>query len=403
MKTKLLDAKGASRVLVRLIEEHDTVHAAVAWAGMTKVTQALLASTDKFGSMLIGIDFAATDPNVIDALVNVPNAFYAVSRGGCFHPKVYYFESDGRADAIVGSSNMTPGGLGANHEACMHVAGDVGNSIFRDIRGRLERYAPLRRAITQEFAVGYRRQAEAAARMPRPGLTVLPEDGKAWRQANSNVANMTWSEFSRAARLDPFHDFAKRIRLLRYVQALFAGVRSFAELPVVHWKGIAGVLGNAEKADTDLAELELGWFGGMRGAGVFASRVGMRSPELARALDSIPRQGPVTRVHFDSFVSAFARAFEGESRGGRVPTASRLLAMKRPDVFVCVNKGNRNGLARALDFSPTTLSLGNYWERLVEPVRLSEWYNRERPAGRDGELWDYRAAMLDAIFYAPEA
>lgn len=401
METKLLDAKGTSRALVRLVEEHGTVHAAVAWAGMTKATRALLASSDKFGSVLIGIDFAATDPDVIDALVDVPNAFYAASRGGCFHPKVYYFETDGRAEAIVGSANMTPGGLGANHEACVHVAGDAKQPIFGDIRRQLEGYAPLRRAITQEFAGGYRRQAEVAARTLRPGRPVLPEDGKAWRQANSRVVNMTWPEFSRAARLDPFHDFAKRMRLLRHVQALFAGVHSFADLSAAQWKGIAGVLGAAEKADTDLAELEWGWFGGMRGAGVFTGRVGARSPELAKALDRIPRQGAVTRVHFETFCSAFAYAFEGESRGGRVPTASRLLAMKRPDVFVCVNKGNRSGLARALDFAPTTLSLGNYWERLVEPIRLSAWYNRDRPGGREGELWDYRAAMLDAIFYAP--
>lgn len=75
--------------------------------------------------------------------------------------------------------------------------------------------------------------------------------------------------------------------------------------------------------------------------------------------------------------------------------------MKRPDAFVCINKGNLPGLARALAFAPSTLTLDNYWERVIEPVRSSPWYNEPRPARRNGELWEFRTAMLDAIHYAP--
>jgi hypothetical protein len=54
-----------------------------------------------------------------------------------------------------------------------------------------------------------------------------------------------------------------------------------------------------------------------------------------------------------------------------------------------------------LSFAPTTLSLDNYWERVIEPIRQSPWYNADRPSGRDAELWDARVAMVDAIYYAP--
>ena len=75
--------------------------------------------------------------------------------------------------------------------------------------------------------------------------------------------------------------------------------------------------------------------------------------------------------------------------------------MKRPDFFVCVNGGNKVGLATALSFAPTTLSLENYWDRVVEPIQQAPWYNAPRPVGPDMELWDARVAMLDAIYYRP--
>ncbi|MER9291874.1 hypothetical protein NKI44_27105 [Mesorhizobium sp. M0614] len=77
--------------------------------------------------------------------------------------------------------------------------------------------------------------------------------------------------------------------------------------------------------------------------------------------------------------------------------------MKRPDFFVCVNGGNQTNLAGALAFAPTTISLDNYWERIVVPIQQAPWFTTPRPAGRDLELWDARIAMLDAIYYEPKS
>jgi hypothetical protein len=63
------------------------------------------------------------------------------------------------------------------------------------------------------------------------------------------------------------------------------------------------------------------------------------------------------------------------------------------------NGKNTGKLAKALNFAPKTLSLDNYWERVIVPIQSSPWYNAPRPSGADSELWDYRAAMLDTIYY----
>ena len=136
----------------------------------------------------------------------------------------------------------------------------------------------------------------------------------------------------------------------------------------------------------------LGW------RGIEAS-VAERDAFLARAVDCIPRHGDITKAQYEDFCRNFLQACKTSSRIGGVPTATGLLAMKRPDTFVCISKPNMAGLSDALAFPKTTLYLDNYWNRVVESMRISPWYNAPRPTGRYAELWDGRAAMLDAIYF----
>lgn len=138
----------------------------------------------------------------------------------------------------------------------------------------------------------------------------------------------------------------------------------------------------------------------MRGAGDFANRIAENDEALARAVDGIPRSGEVTHDRNERFCKAFAEAFANSDRTGGVATASRLLAMKRPDTFICISKPNRESAAEAMAFSRKNLRLEDYWEQVVEPIRNSQWFNSPKPDGQDGELWEARAAMLDAIFYS---
>jgi HKD family nuclease len=199
MQTKLLNAAGVARELVRLFSEHSKINIAVAWAVMNEPVKILLSNKRKFESVLIGTDFAATDWRVIKKLVNVDNAYVAGASSGCFHPKIYYFETEDLAEAIVGSANLTPGGLGANHEACLLLSGMKSEKIFCDLRRQLGRYSHLRREITPELAKSYELQAKTAAARPRPPRPQLPGDGKSWKQMNSPLVFMEWREFVRAA------------------------------------------------------------------------------------------------------------------------------------------------------------------------------------------------------------
>jgi HKD family nuclease len=399
MRISLLEANAVARRILTLIEKHDRIAIAVAWGGITPVAETLLANTSKLESFLLGLDFSATDPNLIDRLVDVPNAFVAKNRPGCFHPKIFYFQSGTKAEAIVGSANFTTGGLGANFEASVHAKGPVDAPFFEQVRKLLESYSNLHLPITKALADSYRRSAEAAARAPRPRNPALPSHRKDWERVNSPLATMSWKDFVKHARQDLHQDFKKRMRLMREIQQMFARTASVGDLSVAEWKGIAGVLGSREAEEANLDGLDWDWFGSMGGAGTFAELIGQKDTALAKALDAVPKRGAVTKTQFDAYVAAFTAAFSGASRTAGLAPASRLLAMKRPDIFVCVNGGNTAGLAEALSFAPTTIKLDNYWKRVIQPIQQAPWYNAPRPAGRDMELWDARVAMLDAIYY----
>lgn len=401
MQISLVNATSTARKLSALIRKHDRISIAVAWGGITEVAEELLAHSEKFESVLLGVDFSATEAALIDRLVDVPNAFITKNRPGCFHPKIFYFETGQKAEAIIGSANFTKGGLGPNFEAGVHAKGPTDNPFFVQVRNQIKAYAPLRLTITPILAESYRRQAKAAAGKPRPQSPILPDDRKEWARVNSPLATMEWPEFVKLVRRDKYHDFKKRMKLVRAIQQIFSRTPSFANVSVAEAKGIAGVLGKNEAETEGLANLEWGWFGSMGGAGTFAELIGLEDGALAASLDAIPRRGDVTETQFNDYIAAFTAAFSKSSRVARLAPATRLLAMKRPDVFVCVNGGNTPGLAEALTFAPTTIKLENYWGRVIEPIRQAPWYTVERPAGRDTELWDARAAMLDAIYYRP--
>lgn len=401
MHIEFLNARGVSRRLRGLIEAHDEIHVAVAWGHGGPIADCLMSNKHKFASVTFGLAFCETDPDLIARLVDVRNAFVATAVGGTFHPKIYYFRTGDTAEAIVGSANFTRGGLGRNWEACVYLKGAADAPIFRQLRSGLDSYDSLRTPITQALADSYRLQHDVAKSKPRPRDPVLPTDGAPWRQLTSSLVKMSWDDYVRAVRSSRHHKFSERLSLLRACQQLFAGVSSFGDLSVREWQAIAATIGENQRQEARLENYEWGWFGSMSGMGDFTSLVLSRDSRLGTAIDGIPRHGDVTQTQFERYCELFVEAFENSAHVGGVPTATRLLAMKRPDTFVCISSPNKAGLAKGLSFARTTLSLENYWQRVIEPIRLSRWYNAPRPDGRNAELWDGRVAMLDAIYYAP--
>ncbi len=405
MKLSLLNAARTQTTLKRLISEHEEIEIAVAWGYNGTLADLLMKNSAKFRSVTFGLNGFATSPDLVDRLIDTKNAFIAKADNGIFHPKLYLFRTGQKAEAIVGSANFTNGGLGRNDEACLHIEGFVKESIFDEIQRELSGYDALKNHVTQMLADSYRRQFDAARKRRGQRDPILPDDKKSGMGLTSSLAMMNWKDFAVTVKIDPHHHFEHRMKLLREIQGLFASVERFADLSVSEWKAIAGTIGNTEKEAQGLETHDWGWFGSMGGNGDFAGLIKQQNKQLGAALDYIPRKDPVTREAFEEYCRLFRKAFQdaSASRVGGIATATRLLAMKRPDSFVCANGKNKGKLANALNFAPTTLSLENYWDRVIVPIQSSPWYNAPRPSGNDSELWDYRVAMLDTIYYDADA
>jgi HKD family nuclease len=402
VKAKFLTGVDIERALSRLMKEHDQFHWAVAWGGGTVLAKELIAQSDKIRQVVFGIAFSQTDPDLIDKLVGRRNCYVATKfKGGTFHPKVYCFQSGDRVAAIIGSANFTRGGMGPNLEAAVELTGAATDAALKDALDFVKGSVAHAEKVTAELAKRYRMSCKLAARKPKPPRDPLAALASLSEGAlSSPLLAMSWDEYVSAVRSSSQHPVDDSLGLLRVAQKWLASARSFGDLTAPQRKAIAGTLGEYQKTDAELAR-DWGWFGSMRGAGDFANRVEENDRHLARALDGIPGKGAVSRAHYDRFAEEFVKAFANSSRTGGVRTASRLLAMKRPDNFLCVSQPNLTLASGQLGFAKSTLDLANYWDKVVEPIRASEWWSADKPRGSTGDLWEGRAAMLDAIFYRP--
>lgn len=101
-------------------------------------------------SLTVGIDCGGTSLEGLQALlesVAPPNQvwIYHNENQSTFHPKVYLFKNDERADAIIGSGNLTEGGLFTNYEAhvaiSLNLAKRADRAVLRNIEDVLDSWA----------------------------------------------------------------------------------------------------------------------------------------------------------------------------------------------------------------------------------------------------------------------
>lgn len=178
----------------------------------------------------------------------------------------------------------------------------------------------------------------------------------------------------------------ERLQVIRAVQKLFEQTAHFCDLDYSGRRQIAGLI-QSENPDFML-------FGSTQSVGTFKQAVKDNNESISLALDEIPLIGDVSQEHYQRFTDRFLKAFK---RSG-MALASRLLAMKRPETFVCVNNKNRDKLFQAFRVSPGR-DADAYWE-LIEKIRTCPWWKAPPPAAGDElEVWRARAAFLDALFY----
>lgn len=380
----------------RLIRSHSHLYWASAWAGVgSQPFEALATARKKIAQVVVGLHFYQTHPDFIQAFRTHAGVRFIKQPTGIFHPKLYLFQSDDRWELIVGSGNFTNQAFTANTEAALLIsdtdedAGSVRTSALEVINSSwksAERFtAPELEAYRQTWKT-FRLKLHSVS-----GQYGSKRSASGTPIFKVPVATMTWSEFIARVRKEPHAGMASRTAVLKTASDFFHTHRTFADMPVDARKYIAG-LPNSFNTDA----LRGDWFGSMRGSGVFAAQIGANNIHISRALDRIPLAGELTKSHFDAFVREYTKAFPGNW----IATATRLLALKRPDTFVCLDNQNRKRLSEAFDIVQSGIDYERYWSEIVERIRDSEWWNNPQPKNASEEaVSEGRAAFLDSLYY----
>ena len=381
--------------LQKLIRHSDSISIAVAWASShTTAFEQLVKAGPRLKQIVIGIHFYQTDPEVLASFTDSKTVRFILQPEGVFHPKIYLFRKGEAWTLVVGSANFTRGALTKNSEVMVEVSSsDVSDdSIKADATRLIESYWKSAKEVTDEDVKRYRLLHNIQQRRLQKVAGTYGSVKIRKTPIESDVMSMDWSQYIAKVRLDKAHGINQRIQLMSEMRNAFIQYQTFSDMPIELRKAVAGL--------PSKAIANSGWFGSMVGAGRFKNVIGTNSPQISSALSCVPSHGLVGRDQYDAFIENYIAAFP-EGRHG-LGTATRLLAMKRPDVFVCVDSKNRGDLCRELGVIQVGLDYERYWNEIVARVFDSPWWNAKRPKNHeDAEVWKSRAAFLDAIFYAP--
>lgn len=389
-----------SREFVRLIRDYKKIRWATAWAGVGSAPfAALVRAQHKIKQMVVGIHFYQTHPQFIETFRANKKVRFIKQPDGTFHPKLYmFFDDDDTWEMLVGSSNFTNAAFSSNTEASILLSSDDDDApaILAKTLKLLDKSWDAAQGMSKTELRAYtttwkNHQAKLRGLSGRYGNQKTAGKKKVTPMHEVPVAVMTWKQFMTKVRDDRFDAMPERLATLAQIRRWFTTQEQFSALSEEQRKFVAG-LPNDLNSDT----VSAGWFGSMRGAGVFHKKVSRNDANISRALDAVPLYGEVTKSQYQTFVSHFSKAFSNTW----VSPATRLLAMKRPDTFVCLDKKNRRNLCRDFGIKQSGMNLERYWEEVVERIRDSEWWLHPAPKNNDErQVALARAAFLDSLYY----
>ena len=181
MQVKIVDnvTRSMASVLVPLVAESQDIRMAVAFVsrrGLALINDAVRTALDRGATFefLVGLDLRTTEPDALDMLYGLSKVqagvglycYASLAAESVYHPKLYLLAAGQQASCIVGSSNLTNGGLKKNVECNILLEGQVREEPLSDAYETYARlkFHPKRVVPDGEFLAMYRRLCEQEKR-----------------------------------------------------------------------------------------------------------------------------------------------------------------------------------------------------------------------------------------------
>lgn len=373
---------------------------ATAWASTEHPAfQNLLEYQEKIQHSTIGLHFYQTDPEVLAQLQHNKNARFILQTNGVFHPKLYLFWNTPTDWVLLsGSANFTNGAFnGNNRETMLLIKGESAN-FFQEISRFLkndcfDNAVEIGDEQIEHYRTLYHQRQKPLQTLSNRYLAGNKHSEMGKSILSTNILTYSWEKYFKTIQQDKNHSFKDRLDLLAYVKKVFQDNAKFLSIDSEIRKLISGLPNNARTGKN----LDYGWFGSTKSNGNFSRKINTGNPKIAQAIDLIPLTGDVSKHDFLEYNKVFRQAGFNNPIG----VATRLLTMKRPDLFFCFNGANKEKICAELDL-PKNLNAERYWDEILLRIYDTAWFNSSRPQNTiKQQAWDGRVALIDCIYYEP--
>nr|DAE18663.1 MAG TPA: hypothetical protein [Siphoviridae sp. ctLgc23] len=140
-----LTAQSHSAEIKKMFSDPSIEHAIVSVAFLTSdgISQLkdIFLNIPKSSHILVGISNGITSYQGLTDLLSIFKGFYTVDTGGAcvlFHPKIYFLRTADTLKAIIGSANLTRGGLNNNIEASVYIEIHKSDENFSELLNKIE-------------------------------------------------------------------------------------------------------------------------------------------------------------------------------------------------------------------------------------------------------------------------
>jgi hypothetical protein len=398
----ITSARELSKNFITLIKKYKYMSFATAWASTEHPAfQNLLEYQEKIQHSTIGLHFYQTAPEVLVQLQHNKNVRFILQTDGVFHPKLYLFWNTPTDWALLsGSANFTNGAFNGNNREAMLLTKGESVDFFQEIshffkndcfdkaveisdKEQIERYRTL-----------YHQRQKPIQTLSNRYLTGNKHGEMGKSILSTNILTYSWGKYFKTIQQDKNHSFKDRLTLLDYARKVFQTDTNFRSIDLEIRKLISGLPNNARTGKN----LDYGWFGSTKSNGNFSRKINTDNPKIAQSIDSIPLIGEVSKHDFLEYNKVFRQAGFNNPIG----VATRLLTMKRPDLFFCFNGANKEKICAELGL-PKNLNAERYWDEILLHIYDTAWFNSSRPQNTiEQQAWNGRVALIDCIYYEPK-
>lgn len=393
----ITESSSLQGTFLNLMSEFKHYFWTTAWAGIgSKPFDSLKKHHKRIGKIVVGLHFYQTHPDFIEQFIDHSGVRFIKQPSGTFHPKFFlFYNSDDDWSLLTGSSNFTKEAFTRNTEVCILIQSSDHDSLLllRQARKFIDDQWTAAAKFKSAELADYR---EIWEKQKHRIQSLSGDYGSMREQAPQpayqvGVMTMPWKAFMKGVRAEQGYAMEERLRVIGLAATFFRKVDSFKDLTPDERKFIAGLPNNLPEG------YEWGYFGSMKGAGKFANAIVSNNKYVSSALDQIPLSGQITKFHYTRFIEEFLKSYAAKNP---IATATRLLAMKRPDIFVCFDSRNKELLSEDFGIKPSEITIETYWDVVIERIMDSEWWVKPKPTNaQERKVGEARAAFLDALYY----